>query len=248
MRRSRSPRARASGLLFEIARLRPRRLVRPTVRPRLRPRPRAGLPRALPRAASSSISSLADHRAGRIGDAEQRSASSSGASSGSSISTCFCMPRTSASLSWSSWIVSSAISRSATTGFLSSSRSSAQRRAGGDLARPLRGEQHQLEPVRDLDNTIFDGNPRHSRPPSPAGSFAIYGPNRRAGNSNTAATRHLRRRFRRGGIATARLTPLGRARLYQRRISPRPAGWQSGYATDCKSVYSGSIPLPASST
>ena len=24
------------------------------------------------------------------------------------------------------------------------------------------------------------------------------------------------------------------------------AGWQSGYATDCKSVYSGSIPLPAS--
>ena len=36
-----------------------------------------------------------------------------------------------------------------------------QRRAGGDLARPLRGEQHQLEPVRDLDHTIFDGNARH---------------------------------------------------------------------------------------
>ena len=28
--------------------------------------------------------------------------------------------------------------------------------------------------------------------------------------------------------------------------APPPAGWQSGYATDCKSVYSGSIPLPAS--
>ncbi len=26
-----------------------------------------------------------------------------------------------------------------------------------------------------------------------------------------------------------------------------PAGWQSGYAEDCKSSYSGSIPLPASS-
>jgi hypothetical protein len=25
-----------------------------------------------------------------------------------------------------------------------------------------------------------------------------------------------------------------------------PAGWQSGYAEDCKSSYSGSIPLPAS--
>jgi hypothetical protein len=25
------------------------------------------------------------------------------------------------------------------------------------------------------------------------------------------------------------------------------AGWQSGYAEDCKSSYSGSIPLPASS-
>src|SRR5690348_16024839 len=25
-----------------------------------------------------------------------------------------------------------------------------------------------------------------------------------------------------------------------------PAGWQSGYAGDCKSPYSGSIPLPAS--
>jgi hypothetical protein len=30
-------------------------------------------------------------------------------------------------------------------------------------------------------------------------------------------------------------------------ISPAPsAGWQSGYAEDCKSSYSGSIPLPAS--
>jgi hypothetical protein len=29
-------------------------------------------------------------------------------------------------------------------------------------------------------------------------------------------------------------------------MSRPPAGWQSGYAEDCKSSYSGSIPLPAS--
>ncbi len=29
-------------------------------------------------------------------------------------------------------------------------------------------------------------------------------------------------------------------------ITPLPAGWQSGYAADCKSAHSGSIPLPAS--
>src|SRR5712691_10634114 len=38
-----------------------------------------------------------------------------------------------------------------------------QRRPRGDLARPLRGEQHQLEAVRHLDDTIFDGNTRHPR-------------------------------------------------------------------------------------
>ena len=34
------------------------------------------------------------------------------------------------------------------------------------------------------------------------------------------------------------------ARAYMPRREP--AGWQSGYAEDCKSSYSGSIPLPAS--
>ena len=36
-----------------------------------------------------------------------------------------------------------------------------QRRARGDLARPLGGQQDQLEAVRNLDNAIFDGNPCH---------------------------------------------------------------------------------------
>jgi hypothetical protein len=34
--------------------------------------------------------------------------------------------------------------------------------------------------------------------------------------------------------------------LYQPGCEPLAAGWQSGYAADCKSAYSGSIPLPAS--
>ena len=40
----------------------------------------------------------------------------------------------------------------------------------------------------------------------------------------------------------AMLDPPRSGRLYH--LSP--AGWQSGYAEDCKSSYSGSIPLPAS--
>src|SRR5205823_1737964 len=70
------------------------------------------------------------------------------------------------------------------------------------------------------------------------------------GNSEAAAKpddfsgRHKRP----GGVRGCSLTPLV-PRAY---ITPASAtskigaGWQSGYATDCKSVYSGSIPLPAS--
>src|SRR5207302_9430915 len=48
----------------------------------------------------------------------------------------------------------------------------------------------------------------------------------------------------RGCIAGARpLDPSPARRLYH---AVPPAGWQSGYAEDCKSSYSGSIPLPAS--
>ena len=36
-----------------------------------------------------------------------------------------------------------------------------QRRARGDLARPLGGQQDQLEAVRDFDDAILDGNPCH---------------------------------------------------------------------------------------
>jgi len=36
-----------------------------------------------------------------------------------------------------------------------------ERRPRGDLARPLRGHEDQLEPVRNLDDAIFDGNSCH---------------------------------------------------------------------------------------
>jgi hypothetical protein len=36
-----------------------------------------------------------------------------------------------------------------------------QRGAGGDFARTLGGEQHELKSVRDFDNTIFNGDARH---------------------------------------------------------------------------------------
>ena len=43
------------------------------------------------------------------------------------------------------------------------------------------------------------------------------------------------------------LTLIGPAAYITPAVNPaNGAGWQSGYATDCKSVYSGSIPLPAS--
>jgi hypothetical protein len=40
----------------------------------------------------------------------------------------------------------------------------------------------------------------------------------------------------------------GTCALFDHRIAPiqSPAGWRSGDAADCKSVYTGSIPVPAS--
>lgn len=35
---------------------------------------------------------------------------------------------------------------------------------------------------------------------------------------------------------------------FVRLVSPRVAGWQSGYAGACKALYVGSIPVPASRT
>jgi len=37
-----------------------------------------------------------------------------------------------------------------------------QRSAGGNFASALRGEQHELEAVRDFEDTVFDGNACHS--------------------------------------------------------------------------------------
>src|SRR5207302_1763955 len=63
----------------------------------------------------------------------------------------------------------------------------------------------------------------------------------RRGNSSAAQNRHLHAARGRA------LTPLA-ARPYITAAAGRltSAGWQSGYATDCKSVHPGSIPGPAS--
>jgi hypothetical protein len=55
---------------------------------------------------------------------------------------------------------SSAISRNATTGFLSRSRSIVSSRRPKS-ARALARQENQVEAVRDLVDTIFDGNARH---------------------------------------------------------------------------------------
>jgi hypothetical protein len=60
--------------------------------------------------------------------------------------------------------VSSAISRSATTGFLSLSRSMVIG-APLEISRARCGEHHQLEPVRDLVDAIFNRHAGHGDPP-----------------------------------------------------------------------------------
>src|SRR5262249_41469712 len=93
--------------------------------------------------------------------------------------------------------------------------------------------QHELQTVRDLEDTVFDGNARHSitlrEPRKPMNIWGVS-----AGGNQQALPR--------AANAGAMLDPPRSGRLYD--LSP--AGWQSGYAEDCKSSYSGSIPLPAS--
>src|SRR3954452_23612848 len=60
-----------------------------------------------------------------------------------------------------------------------------QRRAGRDLARPLRGKQHQIEAVRDLDHAIFDRYARHAHTLAVLWKHSIYG--RYGSNRNTTA-------------------------------------------------------------
>ena len=60
----------------------------------------------------------------------------------------------------------SAISRSAMTGFLSSFTGNGDRAAVGDRAGAVRGQQNQLEAVRDLVDAIFDCHACHERHPS----------------------------------------------------------------------------------
>ena len=83
--------------------------------------------------------------------------------SGSSTSTYFCSEWISCSFRSSGAIVSSAISRSATTGFLSRSRSMVSGEPGGDQAGAMAREQDELEPVLDLVDAIFDGHTSHER-------------------------------------------------------------------------------------
>src|SRR5690606_9260689 len=44
----------------------------------------------------------------------------------------------------------------------------------------------------------------------------------------------------------SRRTPACRGSSFWEQSKVHPAGWQSGYAADCKSAYAGSIPTPAS--
>jgi hypothetical protein len=63
-----------------------------------------------------------------------------------------------------------------------------QRRAGGDLARPLRRDQYQLEPVRHLDHAIFDSDSRHPATSPPAiWICSIYGGGRGSATPAPAA-------------------------------------------------------------
>ena len=139
-------------------------------RPRPRPRPRACLRRARPpRPASSSISSTrrsADAES-RLGDAEQRRLE---------FRRLLRLVDLDMLLHAADQRILQMVERDRLVGDLAQRDDRVlvvvaverQRRAGGDLARPLRGEQHQLEPVRHLDHTIFDGNTRHSQLLQPA--------------------------------------------------------------------------------
>ena len=164
---------------------------RRTDRRRPRPLPRADPLRAPPRPLPRRLESSAI--TGPVGSATPNSVCSrSGASSGSSISTCFCMPRTSEFLQM--------IERDRFLGDLAQRDDrvlvvvavEGQRRAGRDLARPLRGEQHQLEAVRDLDDAIFDRNARHAHTLAVLWKRSIYGrhgSDRNTGHRGSAATR-----------------------------------------------------------
>ena len=110
-----------------------------------------------PAASSSALTSCRPKMFWSVG---MRSSTSSSAGSGSgardSDFTRSCSMR-------SRSMVSSAISRRATTGFLSLSRSMVSSSPRRQVARPLGGEQHQLEAVGDLLDAIFDSDARHAQ-------------------------------------------------------------------------------------
>ena len=103
-----------------------------------------------------------------VADAAAAGVASSGtvSASGSSTSTYFCIEWMSCSLRSSGAIVSSAISRRATTGFLSRSRSMVSGEPDGDQAGAVAGEQDELEAVVDLVDAVFDGHTSHAAAPS----------------------------------------------------------------------------------
>ena len=86
-------------------------------------------------------------------------------SSGSSTSICRWKLSIAASRSWSAVSVSSAISRSATTGFLSLSRSTVSGDAGGERPGAVRREHDELEAVRHLVDAVFNGYAGHTAAP-----------------------------------------------------------------------------------
>ena len=128
-------------------------------RPRSRPRdPRATVSSTGMLAASSSAETSC--RPKMFWSVGMRSSTSSSAGSGSGARDSDLI-RSCSSLASS--MVSSAISRSATTGFLSLSRSMRQLLAAAQVAGALGGQQNQLEAVRDLLDAVFDGDARHAR-------------------------------------------------------------------------------------
>ena len=114
---------------------------------------------SMPRSSSSSV------MVSKVSPSSSASASSSGAAclSGSSTSTYFCSEWIRSSRRSSGEMAPSPISRSATTGFLSLSRSTVICGAGRNHAGAVRGHQHEVEAVLDLFNAVFNGDAGHGR-------------------------------------------------------------------------------------
>ena len=154
--RASPPAARRDGRPGAVARLTPPRLRFPPAAQDLRARA-ADLPRSCGRTG----------RRRRFPRRRRAVRAGTTSASGSSTSTCRCSEWMKSSFRSSGASALSAISRRATTGFLSLSRSTRMRLTGRNQPGAMRREQHEIEAVFDLVDAIFDGDARHL----PASSF-----------------------------------------------------------------------------